>query len=305
MLSTYLNKIRTKLPQLDQLYSDLFAGGKGVRATIVRDISTHLKLPSKSIDFLCEIVENIHHSSLLHDDVIDASLIRRNKKAAWVQFSKKKAILAGDYLLAQTAFILSQYGNLKLVHLTSTTLRDMVKGEWLQQEVIGKENLKDLDQIHILKTSSLFEWCLKAPFLYQSSIGTELDYSLKKIGQIFGQLFQRSDDCIDFGFNNTENKKILQDLKEGYLNYFGVFLKTKSGLKNRSQLIHCSSREDLIKIFGEENLNTYFNQFNKMNQDLLNTGLMYVDSLKNYIDKENHSIIPVIKHWMKKLYTRK
>ena len=295
---------RTQLPKLDQLYQELFAGGKGVRARLVKDISECLHLPPEGTALLCESVESIHHSSILHDDVIDASRVRRNRLAAWVKFSKREAILAGDYLMAQVSFRISESGNVHLLKLTSSAIKKMVQGEWLQRELIGRETLKGLNQVHIWKTSALFEWGLKAPFLFLHDHQPSLQALLGEIGVIFGQLFQRADDAIDFGVRNKENKKEFKDLQEGYLNFFGVYLREKIPIKNIQKLRACRNLQQLKEITGESVLKEQVQAFDHINQQLSDVCLHRIDQLEGCLNKKQKKLIPILKSWTKKLYLR-
>ena len=287
---------------LNEVYKDLFNGGKGLRACLTRDISRHLGLSENTSTLLEESVEGIHHSSILHDDVLDSSRLRRNRLTAWVKFSKNKAILAGDYLLAHVSFKISEYGNLDLLKLTSVTIKKMVQGEWFQSENFGKETLKNLDQIHILKTSSLFQWCLKAPFFSCRKNNKDLHNILDHIGCIFGQLFQRSDDMMDFGFRNKENKDIFKDLKEGYLNFFGVFLKENTSIKDVKALRFCRNTEDLKKLFGEKELKKQVESFDKWNKQLISECETNIDKLSVLLSHKD--LGEMLKSWCNKLYFR-
>ena len=295
---------KTQLPKLNQLYQELFAGGKGVRGRLVKDISECLNLPPEGISLLCESVESIHHSSILHDDVIDASRFRRNRLAAWVKFSRREAILAGDYLMAQVSFRISDSGNVHLVKLTSSAIKKMVQGEWLQRELIGRETLKGLDQVHIWKTSALFEWGLKAPFLFLRHNDPALQDLLSKIGIIFGQLFQRADDAIDFGVRNKEKKKEFKDLQEGYLNFFGVYLKENIFNKNVQKLRACRNIQQLTELAGKSVLTEQVKAFDHINQQLSDVCLHHIDQLKDYLDEKQKRLIPILKSWTKHLYLR-
>ena len=302
----FIKITRTNLPKLNRLYQDLFSGGKGIRARLVRDISKCLDVSSEGVSLLCESVENIHHSSILHDDVIDGSPFRRNRLAAWVKFSKKEAILAGDYLMAQVSFRISETGNLRLLKLTSKAIQNMVQGEWLQREIIGRETLKELDQVHIFKTSALFEWSVCAPFLFLQYHQTPLQSLLSKIGVIFGQLFQRADDAIDFGIRNKENKKEFKDLKEGYLNFFGVYLKENIPVKNVRQLRACRNLRHLKKIIGESNLEKQVQFFDKRDQQLKNLCLDHINQLSGYLNKKQKTLIPVLNlGWISFIYVKR
>ncbi len=294
--------IDSQVHTLNEIYKELFNGGKGLRAHLTRDISRHLDLSVNESSLLEESVEGIHHSSILHDDVLDSSRLRRNQLTTWVKFSKNKAILAGDYLLAQVSFKISEYGNLDLLKLTSTTIKQMVQGEWFQSENLGRETLKSLNQVHILKTSPLFQWCLKAPFFCCNKNNTYLHKILDHIGCIFGQLFQRSDDMMDFGFRNKENKDVFKDLNEGYLNFFGVFLKENTHIKDVKSLRSCRNSEDLKKLFGEEELKKQVDNFDEWNRKLILECEKSIDKLSTLVSHKD--LGHTLKSWCNTLYFR-
>ena len=293
----------TKLKTLNQLYKELFYGGKSVRACLVQDISASLHIGKDETHLLKSSVEGIHHSSILHDDVIDSSLLRRGRKAIWIQFSRNKAILAGDYLLAEVSFKISEHGNLSLLKLTSSVIKKMVQGEWMQSEKKGFENLKILDQIHIFKTASLFEWCLKAPFLCIRREEKSLHILLEAIGRDFGKLFQRSDDLIDFDLRNRENKSVFKDLKEGYLNFFGIYLIQNSNVK-KEDLLLCRNKKDLLNLCSEKNLKKIIFEFDKMNKKVIKNCKKNIIRLSPYLDSSQKELICTLNSWVEKLYLR-
>src|SRR5690606_23903874 len=103
------------LPKLNALYDDLFSAGKGFRSKLIQIMSSRLNLPEAHEHLLAQTIEFIHNASLLHDDLIDRSSLRRNKTAAWLKYSPEYAVLAGDYLLARVMVNLSRHGNLRLI----------------------------------------------------------------------------------------------------------------------------------------------------------------------------------------------
>ena len=300
----FFKVVQTQYPKLNKLYKDLFKGGKGVRARLVRDLCSCLKISSSNTSFLCECVENIHHSSILHDDVIDASRFRRNRLASWIQFSQQEAILAGDYLMAHVSFRISEKENLPLLTLTSEAIKNMVLGEWLQRELIGRETVKGLNQVHIYKTASLFEWSVRAPFIFINENKKQFQVLLGQIGVIFGQLFQRSDDMIDFGIRNKEGKDEFKDLKEGYLNFFGTYLKEKGAFKSIKALRACQNKEQLRKLISEKKLNTYLKDFDQMNLKLSQSCLKKINELQKYLKQDQKETLSVLKSWIDLLYCR-
>ena len=134
------------LPKLNALYDDLFSHGKGFRSKLIQRLSEHLSLSSQQIHLLAQTIEFIHNASLLHDDLVDRSHLRRNKPAAWLKYTPEYAVLAGDYLLARVMVNLSRYGNLKLIQYTAEMISDLLEGEWIQDSLIEDWNV-DLHQL--------------------------------------------------------------------------------------------------------------------------------------------------------------
>ena len=250
------------------LYFDLFSGGKGFRAKLVERVSELLQLKKPQVSLLSQTIEFIHHASLLHDDLVDQNPLRRNKQAAWLKYTPEYAVLAGDYLLTRVMVNLSKYGNLALIQYTSQVISQLVEGEWVQDSLFQnwKVRVKDWNWVHHLKTSSLFKWCLRAPFFCLENKNSTLDSLLEEIGESFGLLFQRSDDLLDFDVRNEEKKSALVDLKAGYLNSFGSFLKTDLNKKEEEAFKNSKIMEDIYALMGKESFNKKVLEFDEMNK---------------------------------------
>lgn len=296
------------LPKLSQLYDDLLTGGKGFRAKLVTQLGEGLLLPTKTQHLLAQTIEFIHNASLLHDDLIDQSVLRRGKPAAWHKYGSDYAVLAGDYLLARVMVNLSSHGNLQLVHYTALMISDLLEGEWLQDSLVGDftVGVDELDRVHNLKTSSLFKWCLRAPFIAISNDKTDLHDLLDKMGGLLGQLFQRSDDLLDFNIRNQEDKALLGDLKSGYLNSFAAFCVTQMALPaTESQLRQCQQLEDFYQVVGgPEVFNQLVDKFDQLNQQKIDLYQHYADQLSAYLPAEQNTIIIFLKTLTTILYWR-
>ena len=279
------------LPKLNLLYDDLFSGGKGFRSKLVQIVADPLALPIETQNLLCQTIEFIHNASLLHDDLVDRSQLRRGKAAAWHKYTPEYAVLAGDYLLARVMVNLSQFGNIQLVQFTSETISDLLEGEWLQDSVVGDffVTLEQLDRIHHLKTASLFKWCLRAPLMAQNNFDPELHKNLGEMGTILGQLFQRSDDLLDYDIRNQEGKALLGDLKSGYLNSFGSFLVKDFDRGHIDQFIKSTTIDDIFKCYsvdvvqGQNIFNQKVEQFDEMNMKL-------IDLYKHHLNELNQKM---------------
>jgi octaprenyl-diphosphate synthase len=296
------------LPRLNSLYDDLFSGGKGFRAKLVQKVSTHLGVDEKTQTLLAQTVEFIHNASLLHDDLIDRSILRRGKPAAWNKYSPEYAVLAGDYLLARVMVNLSTFGNIRLVQYTAEVISELLEGEWLQDSVIRDfdVNLEKLDRIHNLKTASLFKWCLRAPFYSQGRQDQALHDTLEKLGQILGLLFQRSDDLLDYNIRNDEGKAILGDLKSGYLNSFGAFVAQELSSERRSELVKSQTLEEFKNHLGGSSFfDEKVKQFDQINQKHIELYHHLLQSLKEMLKPSEQGIVNEFKPLTDLLYWRR
>lgn len=275
----------TYLPKLGALYDELFAGGKGFRAKLVQTVSQALDAPENTIQLLCQTIEFIHNSSLLHDDLIDHSPLRRGKTSAWLKYTPEYAVLAGDYLLARVMVNLSHFGNIDLIQLTSQSISDLLEGEWLQDSIVKNPMMKpeDIDRVHSLKTSSLFKWCLKAPYVALKHDNPQTFNFLNQAGEILGLLLQRSDDLLDFDIRNFEKKAVMGDLKAGYVNSFcaHLFSSMSDSEKQTAFLIH--DLDQFKQSIGHEVFNEKLQTFDQNNQKLIDQFLGLIDECEKQI----------------------
>lgn len=301
------------LPKLNSLYDELFSGGKGFRSKLTTLVANPLKLEEKTLQLLCQTIEFIHNSSLLHDDLIDRSHLRRGKKAAWLKYSPEYAVLAGDYLLARVMVNLSSFGNIQLVQYTSEIISDLLEGEWLQDSVVGDFfiSMDQLDRIHNLKTASLFKWCLRAPFMALNRYEENLHKTLEEMGTLLGQLFQRGDDLLDFDIRNDEGKAPLGDLKSGYLNSFGSFMAKDMNREQIHQMVNSSTMDDLYRCFatdvntGKKIFMDKVEKFDRINQEKINLYQHHLKTLSSYLTATEQKIIENLRPLVDLLYWRK
>jgi all-trans-nonaprenyl-diphosphate synthase len=198
------------------------AGGKRIRPAIVLLISRATMLEQDITPRhrrLAEITEMIHTASLVHDDVVDESDVRRGVPTVHSLFGNRIAVLAGDFLFAQSSWYLANLDNLDVVKLLSEVIMDLAAGE-IQQGL----NRFDADLSHetyvkksYYKTASLIANSSKAAGLL-SQVSPETAENLYNYGQNLGLAFQIVDDILDFtGSTDTLGKPVGSDLKSGNL----------------------------------------------------------------------------------------
>lgn len=301
------NDFPSYLPKLNALYDDLFSHGKGFRSQLIQKISGHLALTTDQVHLLAQTIEFVHNASLLHDDLIDRSHLRREKTAAWLKYTPEYAVLAGDYLLARVMVNLSKYGNLQLIQLTAEIISDLLEGEWIQDSLIEDwdVSIQQLDRVHNLKTASLFKWCMRAPFIAAENYDEELHKILLELGSLMGILFQRSDDLLDFNIRNYEGKAVLGDLKSGYMNSFAAFLTHDLEERKRAQFRQAQTIEDVYKVLGEDFFFERLKQFDSHNEKVISLFEHNLNLLEKRLEPSAVSLIGDLKSLPHILYWRK
>jgi octaprenyl-diphosphate synthase len=296
------------LPKLNSLYDDLFSGGKGFRGKLIRMFAENLQLTPKIEALLSQTIEFIHNASLLHDDLVDRSHLRRGKTAAWLRFTPEYAVLAGDYLLARVMVNLSSFGNIQLVQYTAQVISDLLEGEWLQDSIVGDMNveLSQLDRVHNLKTASLFKWCLRTPFIATERYEPQLHTTLEEMGTLLGQLFQRSDDLLDFDVRNLEEKAVLGDLKSGYLNSFAAFSTRGLSVPAREKLKSLQTLTDFkAALGGEAAFDQAVKDFDEKNVFLIQLYQHHLKTLSHFLTESEQPLLKQLEPLTELLYWRR
>jgi all-trans-nonaprenyl-diphosphate synthase len=178
------------------------AGGKRIRPAIVLLVA-RATLLDRDITLrhrrLAEITEMIHTASLVHDDVIDEAELRRNVPTVNSLFGDRVAVLAGDFLFAQSSWYLANLDNLEVVKLLSEVIRDYAEGE-IQQAMNRFNPGLSIDaylEKTYYKTASLMANSAKAAGLL-SETPDEVAEHLYSYGRYIGLAFQIVDDILDF-----------------------------------------------------------------------------------------------------------
>ena len=217
------NLIQEKLKSevnLIQKMSDhhLRSGGKRLRALLTLESAklTGYKEDNRDIN-LAACVELIHSATLLHDDVIDESELRRGVKTANSVWGNQSSILVGDYLLSRCFEMMVEDGDLEVLKLLSSTSSKIAQGEVLQLQHKGEADLLEETYIDIinLKTASLFSAATKTGACLSKSNEKEKK-ALESYGRNLGLAFQIADDALDFyAKEKLFGKEIGKDFFEG------------------------------------------------------------------------------------------
>ncbi|MCT7960001.1 solanesyl diphosphate synthase [Laspinema sp. D1] len=198
------------------------AKGKRMRPAIVLLLSRALS-PDGEITprhrRLAEITEMIHTASLVHDDVVDESELRRGVPTVHSRFGNRVAVLAGDFLFAQSSWYLANLDNLEVVKLLSEVIMNLAEGE-IQQGLNRFDSSLGIEaylEKSYYKTASLIANSSKAAGIL-SEVDAELAENFYQYGRQIGLAFQIVDDILDFtGSTDVLGKNAGSDLSSGNL----------------------------------------------------------------------------------------
>jgi len=191
-------------------------GGKRIRPALLLLSSKLFNYQGRGAIRLGAVVEIIHTATLVHDDIIDEAQIRRGRPAANTQWGNSKCVLAGDWLYMQAFKIAVQERNFRILDTLIDLTQQMVEGELLQMEKLGK--LISLDEHFDLiyrKTACLFSVCMRMGGILGGAT-REQEESLAQYGHGLGMAFQITDDVLDLtASENVLGKPVASDLREG------------------------------------------------------------------------------------------
>ncbi len=160
-------------------------------------------------------VELLHTATLIHDDLIDKSDIRRGKSALHVVYDDTSAVLVGDYLLSSSLSEIVKTSNLDIIRIFSEQGKELAVGE-IDQYTLAKEVVIDEEAYFRMidkKTASLMRTSIAIGAI-TGGAGEELVAQFKCVGSILGTCFQIRDDIFDY-YNNDVGKPTGNDIKEG------------------------------------------------------------------------------------------
>ena len=160
--------------------------------------------------------ELLHNATLLHDDVADASAIRRGMPTLSAEMGSTSAVLVGDYWLSSAVqTVLSATGNMEVIRLFARTLSDLAKGEMiqLQNSLTGKTSQEDYFKVIYCKTASLFETAAVSGAISVSASREQVE-AARQYASCLGTAFQIKDDILDYEGGEKLGKPMGVDLTE-------------------------------------------------------------------------------------------
>jgi octaprenyl-diphosphate synthase len=213
-----LDRMQSKVALIPELAGHLIAGGgKRMRPMLTLASAALLDYPGTRHHRLAAAVEFIHTATLLHDDVVDLSEMRRGMRTANLIWGNPASVLVGDFLFSRAFELMVEDGSLKVLKILSHASAVIAEGEVDQLTAQRQVGTSEEHYLHIIgaKTAALFAAaCRIAPVVAEA--GEEAEDALECYGRNLGIAFQLVDDAIDYASDEaTMGKDRGDDFREG------------------------------------------------------------------------------------------
>ena len=264
---------------IQDIYEYIFnSEGKKTRALLSLLASKSPKIKPRIRTDLASIIELLHTATLVHDDVVDESELRRGAKSVNQVWTNSYSVLMGDFIYSKAFILMVKIGMPSILDELAKATNDIARGEIIQLELYEKKELIKLDEllkVSYLKTGRLFEASAKTGAMLAKNSKEEIKI-FGLLGKALGTTFQIQDDVLDYAALKLDTgKPALKDFKEGKVTfplYFALqdigskekkFLLTKLG----KQEISIKDQNKIYKLIHNEktqkNINALLNKYSK------------------------------------------
>jgi len=193
------------------------SGGKRLRPALVLLAANAFDAKGSTKHELAAVIEFIHTATLLHDDVVDESSLRRGRKTANAEFGNAASVLVGDFLYSRAFQMIVEAGSLRIMRVLADATNVIAEGEVLQLLNVHDADTEEESYLRVIryKTAKLFEAATQVGAILGGA-SPELERALAEYGTHLGTAFQLVDDVLDYSGDLQETGKNLgDDLAEG------------------------------------------------------------------------------------------
>ncbi len=223
-------------------------GGKRLRPSLLLLGARSLGYSGEGMIRLGAVVEMVHTATLVHDDIIDAADTRRGRPSPNTTWGNPKCVLAGDWLYMQAFKVALEEQNFRVLELLISLTQQMVEGELLQMEKLGRPVTEDeYNELIYRKTACLFEISMRLGAVLAGA-DDDTERCLGEYGHALGLAFQIVDDVLDLTADEAVlGKPVASDLREG-----------KATLAVIHALEHCTlqERKAIVTVLADQGFST-------------------------------------------------
>lgn len=216
--ATILEQLNSDVTLINQLgYYIISGGGKRIRPMIAVLAARALGYEGNKHVTVAALIEFIHTATLLHDDVVDESDMRRGKATANAAFGNAASVLVGDFIYTRAFQMMTSLESLRVLALMSEAVNVIAEGEVLQLMNVHDPDISEESYMRVIysKTARLFEAAAQSSAIL-SGTNAEQEKALQDYGRYLGTAFQLIDDLLDYSADgSTLGKNTGDDLNEG------------------------------------------------------------------------------------------
>lgn len=257
------------------------AGGKRIRPALTILAGKMHGAPTESLVLLASAIELLHTATLVHDDLIDGSLLRRGMPTLNSKWSPGATVLTGDFMFARAARLAADTNSVPVMKMFSKTLTTIVNGEIAQ--LLGSRCVADREGYFrriYAKTASLFETSACSAVLV-SEASEEISNSMLCFGHEIGMAFQIIDDILDYtGEQAKIGKPVGSDLRQGIITLPAVIYTERYPHAPLSQALlegRCLADEEVNHLVESIRKDDIIKQAHQQAEDYVKRGLAYLD----------------------------
>lgn len=211
-------KLHSEVPLVNQIAEYIIsAGGKRIRPVLVLLMANAYQYQGTHHHELAAIIEFIHTATLLHDDVVDESSMRRGRKTANALFGNAASVLVGDFLYSRAFQMMVSINRMEIMEILADATNVIAEGEVLQLLNMHDPDVTEERYLQVIrsKTAKLFEAAAQVGALISGATDQQIE-AAAEYGRSLGTAFQLIDDVLDYSGNAQEiGKNVGDDLREG------------------------------------------------------------------------------------------
>jgi len=240
-------QLYSEVPLVNQVSEYIIsAGGKRIRPVLVLLIANAYAYKGKAHHSLAAVIEFIHTATLLHDDVVDESSLRRGKETANALFGNAASVLVGDFLYSRAFQMMVTVGNARVMQIVADATNVIAEGEVLQLLNMHNPDVNEEDYLRVIrsKTAKLFEAAAQLGALISGADEAGIE-AAGEYGRSLGTAFQLIDDVLDYSGNAAEiGKNVGDDLREGKPTLPLIYLMENGTAEQRELVRSCIENGD-------------------------------------------------------------
>lgn len=281
----FRNSMRSAVPLLDKITNYIVKRkGKQIRPMFVFLSAKMCGQMNESTYRAAALIELLHTATLVHDDVVDDSNIRRGFFSVNALWKNKIAVLVGDYLLSRGLMLSTDNNDFHLLRIVSNAVREMSEGELLQIEKARKLDIDEKIYFDIIrkKTAVLIASCCSCGAASVTD-DKEVIERMRQFGEMVGIAFQIKDDLFDYGSGENIGKPTGIDIKEKKMTLPLIYALSKAGYMEKRKVINIIKNNNndpdkvaevidfVLKSGGIEYAGKLMNEYKNKALDILNT----------------------------------